>query len=377
MVKKKIISYLMVMVIAFCEINMVNVKANTGENVSGSCRWKSFSVCTREDGGAWEESYKNMGYTKGIDYATEGSILEGNSDSAFDFNVINSGWDGEYDSSKQLVGNNPYGLTATMEDIPVLPGRIYTISFKIKSTLTRKMRVDNKEDVLSVKHILFNIYDGDGLIKDFESADGMDIGGYIELDSTNDEYSIVSAKIKIPYTYKDNKISAKFALGALLMMYPYEIAMSGIVSVRDFSIVETETLIPETSDTSEVITTTQHVNDTKPEVTTNNDKIEKDNISSIANKNSVKKIKIKKLKKSVKVSWSKGTNITGYQIQYSNKKNFKKAKTKNISGNKINGYIIKNLKTNKKYYIRIRTYLLENGKKYYSTWSKAKVTKIK
>ena len=47
--------------------------------------------------------------------------------------VKNTGWDGEYNKfTNALVGDNPWGLTMTVSDIPVELGRNYTISFKIK-----------------------------------------------------------------------------------------------------------------------------------------------------------------------------------------------------------------------------------------------------
>ena len=70
-----------------------------GTNVlAGLTQWTSFSVCTREDGGVWEEALKAIPQTKGVDYATEGYITATSTVSDFDFFVINSGWDGEYNT---------------------------------------------------------------------------------------------------------------------------------------------------------------------------------------------------------------------------------------------------------------------------------------
>lgn len=85
----------------------------------------------------------------------------------------------------------------------------------------------------------------------------------------------------------------------------------------------------------------------------------------------------KSVKKStLSVSWKKIKGITGYQIQYSTSKNFKGAKTVNISSKASSG-IIKRLKSKKQYYVRIRTYKKVYGKTVYSSWSKAKRAKIK
>ena len=84
-------------------------------------------------------------------------------------------------------------------------------------------------------------------------------------------------------------------------------------------------------------------------------------------------------KKGFKLNWKKQTEQTdGYQIQYSTESKFAKGftKIKLINKNKSASYSITKLK-NGKYYIRIRTYKVVDGKKYYSSWSKVKVVKVK
>ena len=87
---------------------------------------------------------------------------------------------------------------------------------------------------------------------------------------------------------------------------------------------------------------------------------------------------LKRSGKNLKVTWKKQKKqVTGYQIQYSQSKNFKSAKKVNVKSYKKISATIKKLKENKKYYVRIRTYKTAkiNGKnkKIYSAWSKAKV----
>jgi len=90
--------------------------------------------------------------------------------------------------------------------------------------------------------------------------------------------------------------------------------------------------------------------------------------------------KISKLtaaRKSLKVKIKKEKSVSGYQIQYSLKKNFKSAKTVTLKKNSITSKTIKKLKPKKKYYVRVRTYKTYKGKKYYSAWSTAKKKKTK
>ena len=74
-------------------------------------------------------------------------------------------------------------------------------------------------------------------------------------------------------------------------------------------------------------------------------------------------------KKKLTVKWAKGKSITGYEIQYSLKKNMKNAETIVISKAKTKKTTIKGLKPKKKYYVRIRAYKTVNGETYYSAWS--------
>lgn len=87
--------------------------------------------------------------------------------------------------------------------------------------------------------------------------------------------------------------------------------------------------------------------------------------------------KIKRKKKALKVSWRKTYGVAGYSLQYSLNKKFKKAKTILINKVSTTTKTIKKLKSRKKYYLRIRTYVIQNKKPVYSSWSKVKSKKTK
>ena len=61
-----------------------------------------------------------------------------------------------------------------------------------------------------------------------------------------------------------------------------------------------------------------------------------------------------KAKGRVNVSWKRVTGAKGYQVQYSQKKNFAGAKTMKVSGGKKVKAIVKKLKSKKTYYFRVR-----------------------
>lgn len=102
------------------------------------------------------------------------------------------------------------------------------------------------------------------------------------------------------------------------------------------------------------------------------------NSNAIADANNVKKVTIKSVKnlakKSVLVKWSKVEGISGYQVQYSLKKNFKGAKAKITKATKLK---IKKLKKKKSYYVRVRAYKMVDGKKVFGNWSVVKRVKIR
>ena len=87
---------------------------------------------------------------------------------------------------------------------------------------------------------------------------------------------------------------------------------------------------------------------------------------------------IKKMKKGFKVKFKKQTNdISGYEIEYSKNKKFKKGTKSVLVKNTASTKKINKLKWNKKYYVRIRTYKDVGGVRYYSSWSKTKKVKTK
>ena len=88
--------------------------------------------------------------------------------------------------------------------------------------------------------------------------------------------------------------------------------------------------------------------------------------------------KVKGAKKAILVTWKKVSGVNGYEIQVATNKKFKKnKKTVNIKKQKTTKTTVKKLKAKKKYYVRVRTYKIVNGKKVYSSWSKVKTVKTK
>lgn len=80
-------------------------------------------------------------------------------------------------------------------------------------------------------------------------------------------------------------------------------------------------------------------------------------------------------KKKLYVSWQTQSGVSGYQIQYSTKKNFSKSATKKMSASSYSGRYFSVKKG--KYYVRTRSYLKIGKKYYYGDWSKVRTIKVK
>lgn len=81
-------------------------------------------------------------------------------------------------------------------------------------------------------------------------------------------------------------------------------------------------------------------------------------------------------KKQLKVTWTKDTKATGYQILVSTKKNMKNAKSYVVTSNKTTMKVIKGLKSKQTYYVKVRAYKT-SGTKLYGAYSAVKSVKVK
>lgn len=92
---------------------------------------------------------------------------------------------------------------------------------------------------------------------------------------------------------------------------------------------------------------------------------------------SVKLSTVKSIKtKAIKVTWKKDTAVTGYEVYYSLKSNFKDAKKVTVTKNKTVSATIKKLTKNKTYYVKVRAYKTVKGKKIYGAYSSVKKVKV-
>lgn len=398
---KRTVALSMAAVMTIGSAGIVSARQADNENIATGS-WESFSVCTREDGGTWEDALKAIrttdypnGQTKGVDYATEGKIVQSTS-SAFNFDITNTGWDGQYNNlTGELTGDNPWGMTASMTGITVEAGRTYTISFDIMSTLT----TENLQ--VQTKHIIFKAHQigfGDAAF-DLTDMTNCTSDGTVEL-KNGEGWKTVKGTFKVPSDFKGN-IGFKFALGALIKTYPDEKGMSGFISVKNFQIAANHQNTVTVKSAGKTIKTLYVNNGEKVSVTTPvrkgytfggwtvggkafnlNTAITADTTltakwtkTKAPAKAKIKSVKSSKSKK-LTVNIKKVKNAAGYNIQYSTKKTFKGAKTK--SSKKVS-YTISKLKSGTKYYVRVKAYAKDSAgnKVVAKKWSAVKSTYVR
>lgn len=133
---------------------------------------------------------------------------------------------------------------------------------------------------------------------------------------------------------------------------------------------ETTTAVTETETTTKAEVTTAKEEATTASATTTAAAVKK------PAKAKVKSVVRTKTNKKMKITIKKQSGVNGFQVKYSTSKKFKAKVTKKVFVLKRTK-MIKGLKANKKYYVRVRAYTLSGGKKIYGKWSKITTVKVK
>ncbi|HCJ07354.1 MAG: CAP domain-containing protein [Lachnospiraceae bacterium] len=118
-------------------------------------------------------------------------------------------------------------------------------------------------------------------------------------------------------------------------------------------------------------TTTSLIDGSQVEATTEQEETTEETTEKSVTVANVSGLKVTAAKKKLILNWKRGIGIDGYQIQISPNKNFKGKKTYKVETNTtskvITKYKGKRLKSGKKYYVRVRTYL-KLDKMVYGNW---------
>ncbi len=345
---------------------------------------------------------------------------------------VNTGWDGEYAKTgdKELVGDNPWGLTLTMEQIPVEFGRYYTLSFDISTDLKKEVEDEegHKEKVPMDKHVLVKAYDHlsrGGPSAPFETfkingKDEAKDGTFLVKATPSGESEIkthVEGTFRIPNTKEEwsggrdsgsfTHLGIKFAMGAFLYNYKDETAGNGYINITNLKVLAGKQYTVKYYDGSKV-KATRYVNEGEAvsfvalkkkgktlNYYTNMATGGKYNFATPVEKDlnlkahwikTPKPAKAKfsaksNKKKKILVTFKKNKNAKGYQVTYSLNKKFKKKakyRTKTKSTNKTTKYTIKSLKSYRVTYVKARAFNKDScGKKVYGKWSKRKSVFVK
>ncbi len=464
---KKVLVSILSLSLAFSfsgPVSAASHAANGSDVVPSNLQWTSFSVRDDLHGGAtteWEnalleemekgkkqalDDYKAGKITEeeynaklveidGWQSYTEGWILDGsNTSSNVKFWAKNTGWDGEYAAQsyggeKILVGDNPWGLTLTMEKIPVEYGRYYTLDFDISSDLELEKEVEGKKvKERTDKQVLVKAFDYQSRGEPsaaFETVtvDGEDAakdGTFIIKKTPKGESEVithVTATFKIPDSKNDwssghdtglnTYVGIKFAFGAFLKTREEEVGAKGYINVKNLKVLAGTQYTVRYYDGSS-LKATKYVNEydtaqmvalTKKGYTLNGytnmatgarysfgSFVESD-LNLRANwvktpKPAKASITVKsKKKKKVTVKFGKNANAKGYEVKYSLNKKFKKKskyKTKTKTSKNVATYTISGLKSNKVEYVKARAFNTDSqGHKVYGKWSKVKKAYVK
>ena len=348
---------------------------------------------------------------KGLDStAIEQTVSTTNQAEGFTIDIANTGWEKDWENDTI----NPWSVKTKMDDIDIKPGHMYSISFKASASKKK------------YAYIYADANFPDETVSVFE--ENSDIDKFIVMNTSVNTYTVnftnwVGAR-KFTFglllgsfnSYNDFDGSSLMDKGLTEM----EVGWSGIVNVSEFSIVdmgldpkyeeqnpepviptkpeptieESTDVQPTTSEISEVDETTTTKSDNAVANNTNNNVAQPTTTTNVQPKaditelrtdskveiikNTKAKVKsVKPMKKSLKLSWKKSKEADGYQVQISLKTSFAKARTINVNKDAALGTTIKGLKAKKKYYIRMRSYVVANGTKVYSKWSKVIIKKTK
>lgn len=247
--------------------------------------------------------------------------------------------------------------------------------FEANGILPGEAEIKIKSDYIANK---FNV--GDklylGFIKDSADSEEEVVSGN---SVSMNEISYEDELIKI----EDARVKYDGAYVSLFLNHNSSYILSDKMPVGKTTTEETEkpaapTVVPSQPTTPQkpAPTVTDKKEDSKPSVSNTEEK-------KTSKKVTVKSSKVTKLSKKsknkVKVTVKKASKVTGYQIQISTSKKFKKLNTVTVTSKKTSKTVsIKKIKKNKKtkYYVRVRSYRVVDGKKYYSKWSSKKTIKM-
>lgn len=249
-----------------------------------------------------------------------------------------------------IQNDSVWGAQAKLENIKYYPGNTYKYTCTITSDQDKKIFVkvaDENEETLG------------GSLIDLKAG----VPYYFETD------------VEIPEDY-EGTVSLKFGMGKT---DGDTIADNSAVTiqVKDISF-SARVTIPDPDYVPKPTTQMANAGTTANNETTKNQTVNTTTSNVKVARTKVKKATKKKTSKKVKLTLKRIKGATGYKVQFSKTKKFKKVLVTKIAKKAKVTIKNKKLKNKKKLYVRVKAYKKIGKKKYYSSkWSKVKRVKIK
>lgn len=236
------------------------------------------------------------------------------------------------------------------------PYNIYYISMYSFNDKSVKFKLDN---------IFKNITETDGNISDVITDDYCKVFKY----NINNMKDLSYIEYKLTYYGEGANVDAYIFNSGLNHLIKYDQFYEGngddVIYMSDFE---------KSGYVYILIKTDKHLFDTKYSLSFSSEKINtwKDDIP----KAKIETIHIERKKNYIITYFKQINNITGYQIQYSTNKKFKKAKSKKIKQDLNRGIRTVKIKSKKKIYVRVRGYYKDDDRIIYTKWTKFSKKKI-
>lgn len=270
-----------------------------------------------------------------------------------------NGFTANITSVGNIANDSVWAAQATLEKLKYYPGNTYKYSCVITSDKDKKIFVkvaDSNEETL-----------GGGLI---DLKAGVPYNFETNVDIPEDYEGTVSLKFGMGKTNGDT-----VADNSAVTINVKDISFVTTATIPDPSYVpETTTKNPNAGSTVDNQNTTVANNQTTKSqavkgTTTSSDKVAGTKVKEATKKNTSKKVKL---------TLKRIEGATGYKVQFSKTKKFKKILVTKIFKKAKFTVMNKKLKNTKKLYVRVKAYKKVGNKKYYSKkWSKVKKVKIK
>lgn len=304
--------------------------------------YNNFTTTAGESKSNWDANFKNQQYVDSGE-ETWNTTKPAN---GFTANIAGTGWDGEWEG-KNLIGDNPYMLRATMPSIKLKEGHFYSISMDLSWTDAAN---DKGEYNAPEKNVQVLVNDGNTNNLDSQK---LTITSGSSVHYTTQKYDNGNSMVA---TYGTDSIEVVIAMGCFNYSFSQGLTTEKVAATGTLK-VENLTIVDEGADPNYVAPPDKpSVPSTQNPTGNNNNPTGGQNVTPttpstpapvVTSKKlaKVKKLKAKNTKKgTVKITWKKVAKAKTYQVKVG-KKTYTAKKA---------SLVVKKLKKGKKYTVKVR-----------------------